>query len=80
MTWDQIARQPDPALPQLRRRFPRIDRDMIVEVGADKEAAIDKIAERHDLTKREADRELDDLLFAMRLRRVAHESRKAMAD
>lgn len=73
MTWQDIARDPDPVMPLLRRRFPRLRAEDIRETGGDSEAAAARLARAHDLTIAEAREQLDDTLFEAELRRRRRE-------
>ncbi|QQA44782.1 hypothetical protein [Pelagovum pacificum] len=67
MNWQDITRNPDPVVEELRQHFPATDPDEVLKT--DKERAVEKLARANDLTRREAQVELDDLMFATDLRR-----------
>lgn len=68
MTWHDIVRNPEPVLPQLRRRFPELRRRDLIAGGGDMTRVVRRLASSHDLTPREARLELEDALFAADLR------------
>ncbi|EAR50556.1 hypothetical protein OG2516_04431 [Oceanicola granulosus HTCC2516] len=74
MDWQEITRNPEPVLRDLRQHFPAIDPEEVVH--ADEDEAVEKIARSHDLTRQEARRELDDILFAADLRRYRTRRRR----
>ena len=70
MTWSDIARNPEPVMPMLKRRFPDLRHSDVTDVGEDKEALAERLARRHDLTPREARDQIEDALFVADLRRA----------
>ncbi|SDI94327.1 hypothetical protein [Salipiger marinus] len=68
LTWHDLTRNWSRALDTLRARFPNLDTERLRRQPPDRARLVAHLAERHDLTRREARRELDDWLFAQTLR------------
>ncbi|WP_226621460.1 hypothetical protein [Alloyangia pacifica] len=64
MNWQSITRNWSLTAERLAQRFPQLDAEALRSRLPNREAVTHEIAERHDLTLREAERELDDWVFA----------------
>ncbi|WP_353472262.1 hypothetical protein PVT71_13270 [Salipiger sp. H15] len=64
MNWQSITRNWGLTVEHLAQRFPHVDADALRAERADHAEVARHIAERHDLTQLEAERELDDWVFA----------------
>ena len=64
MDWQSITRNWGLTVERLALRFPHIDDAALRAARTDRDALARHIAERHDLTLLEAERELDDWVFA----------------
>ncbi|SDG26846.1 hypothetical protein [Alloyangia pacifica] len=64
MNWQSITRNWGLTAERLAQRFPQLEAESLRRQRPDRGAVAQEIADRHDLTLLEAERELDDWLFA----------------
>ena len=63
MEWTRITRNWNQAAGRLRQRFPHVDDTALSNAPRQVDEVARHVADRHDLTLREARREVEDLLF-----------------
>ncbi len=67
MEWTRITRNWNQAAGRLRQRFPHVDDAALSDAPPQVDEVARHVADRHDLTLHEARREVEDLLFPVRL-------------
>lgn len=74
MDWNDLTTNFETYIGRLKTRFPNMDESATAALG-DRDAIVKHIAQKHDLTQFEADREMDDWLFVENLARRASDLR-----
>ena len=77
MTWTDVAENPEPVMPLLKRRFPELRRSDVTDAGADRDRLARRLARRHELTLNEARDQIEDALFVAELRRARRRCSKS---